>query len=140
MQKQYTYIHRCRCSPVQAERRCQRTNKLPSGVTFTSSRKGPGCNPKQKLSSFLVKNKLLNDHQFGFLPGRSTTQQLVYVVDKWLQTQDKGSASVGVFLDFQKAFDKVWHKGLLFKLACCAVSHLTLCRGLRATSSIEPSL
>ena len=37
----------CRCSP-QAERRCQRTNKLPSGVTFTSSRKGPGCNPKQK--------------------------------------------------------------------------------------------
>ena len=42
--------NRCRCSPVQAERRCQRTNKLPSGVTFTSSRKGPGCNPKQKGS------------------------------------------------------------------------------------------
>ena len=57
-----------------------------------------------------------------FLPGRSTTQQLVYVADKWLETQDKGSASVGVFLDFQKAFDKVWHKGLLFKLACCGVS------------------
>ena len=76
----------------------------------------------KRLSSFLVKNKLLTNHQFGFLPGRSTTQQLVYVVDKWLQTQDKGSASVGVFLDFQKAFDKVWHKGLLFKLACCGVS------------------
>ena len=76
----------------------------------------------KRLSSFLLKNKLLTDHQFGFLPGRSTTQQLVYVVDKWLQTQDKGSASVGVFLDFQKAFDKVWHKGLLFKLACCGVS------------------
>ena len=40
--------NRCRCSSVQAERRCQRTNKLPSGVTFTSSREGPGCNPKQK--------------------------------------------------------------------------------------------
>ena len=76
----------------------------------------------KRLSSFLVKNKLLTDHQFGFLPGRSTTQQLVYVVDKWLQTQDKGSASVGVFLDFQEAFDKVWHKGLLFKLARCGVS------------------
>ena len=76
----------------------------------------------KRFSSFLMKNKLLTDHQFGFLPGRSTTQQLVYVVDKWLQTQDKGSASVGVFLDFQKAFDKVWHKGLLFKLACCGVS------------------
>ena len=76
----------------------------------------------KRLSSFLLKNKLLTDHQFGFLPGRSTTQQLVYVVDKWLQTQDKGSASVWVFLDFQKAFDKVWYKGLLFKLACCGVS------------------
>ena len=76
----------------------------------------------KRLSSFLVKNKLLTDHQFGFLPGRSTTQQLVYVVDAWLQTSDKGGSSVGVFLDFQKAFDKVWHKGLLFKLACCGVS------------------
>ena len=69
-----------------------------------------------------MKNKLLTDHQFGFLPGRSTTQQLVYVVEKWLQTQDKGSASVWVFLDFQKTFDKVWHKGLLLKLGCCSVS------------------
>ena len=29
---------------------------------------------------------------------------------------DKGNEICAVFLDFSKAFDKVWHKGLLYKL------------------------
>ena len=84
----------------------------------------------KRLSSFLVKNKLLTDHQFNWLSPKTVNHTTVclYIVDKWLQTQDKVSASVGVFLDFQKAFDEMWHKGLLFKLACCGVSADALSR------------
>ena len=74
------------------------------------------------LSSYLVKNCLVSDHQFGFLPGRSATHQLVYIIDKWINAFESGQVSAAVFLDFQKAFDKVWHKGLLFKLATCGVT------------------
>ena len=73
------------------------------------------------LSSYLVKN-CLSDHQFGFLPGRSATHQLIYILDKWINASESGQASAAVFLDFQKDFDKVWHKGLLFKLATCGVT------------------
>ena len=76
----------------------------------------------KSLSSFLLQNNLLTDHQFGFLPSRSTTHQLVYVVHQWLKAFDNRQTGAAVFLDFHKAFDKVWHKGLLFKLASCGVT------------------
>ena len=41
---------------------------------------------------------------------------------KWINAVESGQVSAAVFLDFQKAFDKVWHKGLLFKLATCGVT------------------
>lgn len=79
-----------------------------------------------RLLKFLVKNGLLSEHQFGFLPGRSTTQQLLYLSDKWARALANGHSVGAVFMDFHKAFDKVWHSGLLHKLASRGVDACAL--------------
>ena len=49
-------------------------------------------------------------------PGHSTTYQLVDIFHHIFQSFDEKQYSCMVFCDISKAFDKVWHKGLLFKL------------------------
>ena len=71
----------------------------------------------EHLLSYLNRNHALNKHQFGFLPDRSTVTQLVYVVDTWLRALDNGEQTSTIFMDFQKAFDRVWHATLLHKLS-----------------------
>ena len=68
------------------------------------------------LKNFL-KYSFLSNHQLGFLPGRSTTQQCLYLSDKWVRYLSYGQSVGAVFMEFHKAFDKVWHSGLLHKLA-----------------------
>ena len=42
--------------------------------------------------------------------------QLLSITHDIYQSSDNGFEVRGVFLDISKAFDKVWHKGLIFKL------------------------
>ena len=74
-----------------------------------------------RLLSYLCDHKLISDHQFGFMPGRSTTHQLLYIIDKWSKALDHGNGVAAVFMDFRKAFDRVWHIGLLYKLGLLGV-------------------
>ena len=55
----------------------------------------------------------LTEHQFGFLPNRSTLQQLLLFSEKLLEAKSKVDV---VYMDFRKAFDSVSHNGLLNKL------------------------
>ena len=75
-----------------------------------------------RLLDFMTSNKLISVHQFGFVPRKSTVQQLVYIVHKWAHTRDNKGQFSATFMDFMKAFDRVWHDGLLHKLAQCGVS------------------
>ncbi|CAK1597122.1 unnamed protein product [Parnassius mnemosyne] len=61
----------------------------------------------------------LREEQFGFRRGHSTTSQLARLtrVLHLLSTEyNYERTSVGVFLDIEKAFDRVWHSGLLYKM------------------------
>ena len=80
----------------------------------------------QALRDYLLESELLTDCQFGFLPHRSTTTQLVSVVDEWANARGKGNLVIAAFMDFQKAFDKVWHAGLAYKLGLCGVQPTAL--------------
>ena len=75
-----------------------------------------------RLLSFLTTNKLISPHQLGFVPRSSIVHQLVYMVHKWTQIRDNGGNFSATFMDFMKAFDRVWHSGLLYKLAECGIS------------------
>ena len=70
------------------------------------------------LYNHLVRNKLLTSHQSGFRPGASVTYQLIYLVHGIFKNVDciNKLETRSVYLDMSKAFDKVWHEGLIFKL------------------------
>ena len=71
-----------------------------------------------KLYNHLNGNNLITKNQSGFRPGDSVTNQLIYLVHETLKSFDctENLEVRSVYLDMSKAFDKVWHKGLLFKL------------------------
>jgi len=52
---------------------------------------------------------LLADHQCGFCPGRSCELQLRRIVNEWTQCLDNKVPIDVLYLDLQKAFDKVPH-------------------------------
>ena len=68
------------------------------------------------IYNHLISNDLLFKYQSGFRPGHSTTFQLIDIFHHICQSFDEKQYSCMVFCDISKAFDKVWHKGLLFKL------------------------
>ena len=73
------------------------------------------------LYDFIRSNNLLSDNQSGFRPGDSTINQLLSITHDIFVSFENQSESRAVFLDISKAFDKVWHDGLLYKLRCSGV-------------------
>ena len=71
-----------------------------------------------QIYSFLLEEKLLNQNQSGFRPSDSCINQLLAITHDIFEAFDVNSSLEvrSVFLDISKAFDKVWHEGLLYKL------------------------
>ena len=61
-----------------------------------------------------MENKLLSPHNSGVHSGDGTVSQLLSIMHKLTEALDDGK-DVRIFL-LSKAFDNVWHKGVLFKL------------------------
>ena len=68
------------------------------------------------MYGFFVENELLSKHQSGFRPGDSTIYQLLAITDEIFESFENNAETRAAFLDISKAFYKVWHEGLLFKL------------------------
>jgi hypothetical protein len=69
-----------------------------------------------RLKLTLETNNLLPPKQFGFHAQRSTHNPLVELQTDITRHVNLGECTVGVFLDIERAFDKVWHDGLVQKL------------------------
>ena len=41
----------------------------------------------------------------------------MFIVEKFVKALEEGDIVSAVFMDFSKAFDRVWHPGLLYKVA-----------------------
>ena len=70
------------------------------------------------MYTFLQKEQLLNRNQSGFRPSDSCINQLLSITHEIFQSLDATPPLQvrSVFLYISKAFDKVWHEGLLYKL------------------------
>ena len=62
------------------------------------------------------RNNLFTSKQFGFTGGRSTSLQLLTVLDKWTEILNNGGAIHAVYMGFMKAFDKDPNKRLIKNL------------------------
>ena len=69
-----------------------------------------------RLYSFLEKNFLLFEQQYGFRNKLSTNHALIDITSKIQTVCDKGILACGVYVDFKKAFDTINHEFLLNKL------------------------
>ena len=74
------------------------------------------------LYNHLHTNNLLSSFQSGFIPGDSTVNQLTYLYQTFCVALDCGKEIRAVFCDISKAFDRVWHAGLLDKLEAAGVT------------------
>ena len=67
------------------------------------------------MFEFFIKKNLISSNQSGFKQGDSCIYQLLSITHETCQLFDNGFEVRGVFRDIPKAFDKVWHKGLIFE-------------------------
>lgn len=76
---------------------------------------------RSSIVEHLSVNRLLNLSQFGFMESRSCELQLVKYLDFLTSIIDQGDSADSVYLDFQKAFDRVPHRRLLEKLSAYGI-------------------
>ena len=69
-----------------------------------------------QLASFLEKQSILFEFQFGLRKGHSTEYAILETIDKFKTALDHNMLTCGIFLDFSKAFDTINHQILLSKM------------------------
>jgi hypothetical protein len=69
-----------------------------------------------RLKNFLEINNLLPPEQFGFPSERSTINPILEFHTDTTRHANLKEHTLAVFLDIERAFDRVWHDGLVHKL------------------------
>ena len=67
---------------------------------------------------------LLSEFQLGFVKGRSTSLQLLKILNDLTESIENGIFSDCIYLDYQKAFDTVPHQKLLSKMKSYNINSL----------------
>ena len=80
-----------------------------------------GVYPRDKIVEFLEKNYIIRDSQHGFHNKRSCLTNLDFLHDIY-EMYEEGRAVDIIYLDFQRAFDKVPHRKLLNKVESHGIS------------------
>ena len=91
------------------------TNYRPISLLSCTGKVFERCIHRHILQ-YLTTNNILTDSQSGFLPGDSTVNQLLSIYNSLCENYDKSITSQSIYFDISKAFDRVWHRGLLLKL------------------------
>ena len=71
------------------------------------------------LAKYIIeqtKELWVENQQYGFLPGKSTTDAIVQVIEDWSKALENNQSISAIFFDFSSAFDLVDHELLMTKL------------------------
>ena len=69
-----------------------------------------------RMQYWIGSNGLLSTYQCGFRKFRQTKDHILRIVQSGLTAFNRNEKLGAIFIDIEKAFDRVWHNGLLFKL------------------------
>ncbi|EYB91618.1 hypothetical protein Y032_0204g1899 [Ancylostoma ceylanicum] len=76
---------------------------------------------KKRLMDHLEKNAIISQYQHGFQKGKSTVTAVLQALNDWTTSYELNKSVDVVYLDFCKAFDKVPHTKLIYKLGVIGV-------------------
>ena len=68
------------------------------------------------MFEYFIENDLISHNQSGFKLGALCINQLLPIAHEIHKSFDEGCETRGIFLIILKAFDSVWHEGILHKL------------------------
>ena len=77
----------------------------------------------RRLQWYLEQNDMISNEQAGFRQFRCTEDQVTYISQLIEDGYQEKKHTVTIWVDMEKAFDKVWTKGLLLKLKRARISH-----------------
>ena len=69
-----------------------------------------------RLYWWLESNKIVSAHQAGFRVGQRTEDVMFRITQRIIDGFHSKKTTVGVFVDLQQAYDRVWRKGLFTKM------------------------
>ena len=75
-----------------------------------------------EMFNFFIENKLISSNQSVFKPGDSCINQLLSITHEIYESSDVRLEVRSVFLGISKAFDRVWHDGIIYKLTQNGIS------------------
>lgn len=70
----------------------------------------------KRIQVYIERFNVIPNHQFGFRKSHATIDQIHRITDVIEKVFERKEICSAVFLDVAQAFDKVWHKGLIYKL------------------------
>ena len=80
---------------------------------------------KNRVVEFFETNNLMNNNQYGFTKNRGTQNAVTVLYETIAMAQAKNYGCNVVSRDVAKAFDKVWHNGLKYKILLTEMDDLT---------------
>lgn len=70
----------------------------------------------QRILQITNEKEIIPPEQFGFRAEHSTVQKVLRITETYYEDMRHGKYTAAIFLDVSKAFDRVWHQGLIYKM------------------------